>query len=357
MPVPIWQATITDRLGNVLPFASIEVRSESVGSPLATLFSDRDGLVPLGNPFQADNTGYARFFVTPGLYQITATANGEGRQWKYVVIEIGFTDPAGSFNASETQRGIIELANNAEAIAGTDDLRAITPLKTFAAIAAKVATETASGSVELATSAEVITGTDAVRAVTPAGLQAKVASDTVLGIVELATSAEAITGTDTLRAVTPAANIEAIKARSTLLAKKVVDESRISTIVLANDSVLFFPMLANRVYAFTLNAYVSSNGATDFKFRHTGPAAPINVAITRRTTDTVSTITALDAAYSAADVVLATNSTPPSASLTLTGMIQNGANAGNFNFQWAQAITGATATIVLAGSTITWSEL
>lgn len=67
------------------------------------------------------------------------------------------------------------------------------------------ATETARGVIELATSAEVITGTDAERAVTPAGLSARTATDSRVGIVELATNAEAQAGTDTARAVTPAA--------------------------------------------------------------------------------------------------------------------------------------------------------
>lgn len=72
------------------------------------------------------------------------------------------------------------------------------------------ASETVSGKVELATTAEATAGTDTVRAVTPAGLSAAVgtlvpdASTTVKGKVELATNAEATTGTDTVRAVTPA---------------------------------------------------------------------------------------------------------------------------------------------------------
>jgi len=66
------------------------------------------------------------------------------------------------------------------------------------------ATATAEGVVELATDAESVAGTAANRAVTPASLHAKTASATVIGLVELATDAEALTGTDTARAVTPA---------------------------------------------------------------------------------------------------------------------------------------------------------
>lgn len=73
------------------------------------------------------------------------------------------------------------------------------------------ASETEKGIVELATLAEVATGTDTTRAVTPAGVRQETlavipddASETVKGVVELATLAEVATGTDSLRAVTAA---------------------------------------------------------------------------------------------------------------------------------------------------------
>lgn len=66
------------------------------------------------------------------------------------------------------------------------------------------ASDTVKGIVELATDSETITGTDATRAVTPLGLAALTALDTRKGLVELATTSEATTGTDTVRAVTPA---------------------------------------------------------------------------------------------------------------------------------------------------------
>lgn len=65
------------------------------------------------------------------------------------------------------------------------------------------ASETAKGFIELATNAEVQTGTDNERAVTPAGLQSKVATETAKGIVELATQVETDAGTDDQRVLTP----------------------------------------------------------------------------------------------------------------------------------------------------------
>jgi hypothetical protein len=102
--------------------------------------------------------------------------------------------------ATETVKGVAEIATTAEAQAGTDDTRMLTPKK----LQDVTATETRKGVIELATDAEVQTGTDTARAVTPAGLASRTATETRKGIVELATSSEAIAGTDTERAVTPA---------------------------------------------------------------------------------------------------------------------------------------------------------
>lgn len=108
--------------------------------------------------------------------------------------------PVSGFAATETQKGIVELATTAEVATGTDTTRAITA----AGLAALVASATTKGIVELATDAETATGTDTSRALTPANLASLIASATAKGIVELATDAEALTGTDTTRATTPA---------------------------------------------------------------------------------------------------------------------------------------------------------
>lgn len=85
----------------------------------------------------------------------------------------------------------------------------------FAATAARPATTTASGVVELATNAEAQAGTDAARAVTPAALAACTATENRAGMVELATVAEAKTGTDGARAVTPAGLAAALASLDT----------------------------------------------------------------------------------------------------------------------------------------------
>ena len=72
-------------------------------------------------------------------------------------------DGVSILTSTTTVKGIVELATNAEAQAGSDDTRVVTP----AALKSVTATETRAGLVELATQAEVNAGTDNTRYVTP----------------------------------------------------------------------------------------------------------------------------------------------------------------------------------------------
>ncbi|MCK1517273.1 hypothetical protein IVB22_33175 [Bradyrhizobium sp. 190] len=64
--------------GNVVPGAHIEVRKEIPGQPLAALYSDRAGTISIGNPFDADSDGFARFYVVGGAYQIRVYTGASG---------------------------------------------------------------------------------------------------------------------------------------------------------------------------------------------------------------------------------------------------------------------------------------
>ncbi len=92
------------------------------------------------------------------------------------------------------------------------------------------ASDTVRGIVELATNAETATGTDATRAVTPAGLASMVSSETQKGIVELATNAETITGTDTVRAITPAGLKSVTDTINTAISGKQASDADLTTI-------------------------------------------------------------------------------------------------------------------------------
>lgn len=92
-----WQATITDEAGNVVPGAWIEVRDRlALGSPLASIYEDRAGATPLGNPCQADSEGYVRLHAVGGVYRIRAWLGPSGaptfeRVWDYVDIGVDLT--------------------------------------------------------------------------------------------------------------------------------------------------------------------------------------------------------------------------------------------------------------------------
>lgn len=86
MPLARWQGTIQDNAGNTQKNASVEVRHEIPGAPLANIYADRAGATPLGNPFLADDEGFAAFHALGGAYRITATKGGFSRTWRYVPV-------------------------------------------------------------------------------------------------------------------------------------------------------------------------------------------------------------------------------------------------------------------------------
>ncbi len=152
----------------------------------------------------------------------------------------------GVADATETVKGIAELATQAETDAGTDDTRIVTPLKLAnTPVSIPSASETTAGIAELATQTETNAGTDDARIVTPLKLDQSItgrtsavitaadeipfsdvgdsnktkkdtvqgildlvpsesaATEGVAGIAELATQAETDAGTDDTRIVTP----------------------------------------------------------------------------------------------------------------------------------------------------------
>lgn len=78
--------SVVDDNGNLVNGASVEVRHETVGAPLAILFSDRDGTTPLANPYTASDGANAGFFVGGGAYRITVTSGALSRDWRYVAV-------------------------------------------------------------------------------------------------------------------------------------------------------------------------------------------------------------------------------------------------------------------------------
>jgi hypothetical protein len=82
MSIPVFNRTITDAAGNVVPNAQITVVDERTDT-LATLFDNRDGDVGKSNPFTADINGFAQFFAAPGVYRVTAEFGALSRTWRF----------------------------------------------------------------------------------------------------------------------------------------------------------------------------------------------------------------------------------------------------------------------------------
>lgn len=123
---------------------------------------------------------------------------------------ISFGDVSFSYPyATEENAGIAEIATTAEAQAGTDKTRFVTPFT----LQQVTATTGRKGVVELATAAEAQAGTDSERALTPATLQQVTATESRKGVVALATNAEAQAGSNASKAVVPSGLKAALDAR------------------------------------------------------------------------------------------------------------------------------------------------
>jgi hypothetical protein len=119
------QFSVLDAAGNVVPSAHVEVRKEVPGQPLAVLYADRLGTTPLGNPFDADATGFAGFFVSGGAYQIraytgpTGAPTSEAPLYRYVAI--GLSAEADTV-ATRTQRVVTAAGPVVIAADDADDI-------------------------------------------------------------------------------------------------------------------------------------------------------------------------------------------------------------------------------------------
>lgn len=72
----VWQATIQNAAGDIVPGAEITVIDEGTGLN-AVIYSSKGGAA-LTNPFNADAGGFAQFYSGPGEYRITAFDIGTG---------------------------------------------------------------------------------------------------------------------------------------------------------------------------------------------------------------------------------------------------------------------------------------
>jgi len=108
MALARFQRTIVDASGNVVASPTIDVRDQATNA-LISLYSDRDGLTAISNPFTGTSAGLAAFHAAGGAYKITATSGAFSISWDWVGIgtaqEYDFTDIEDYINNQ------VELAN------------------------------------------------------------------------------------------------------------------------------------------------------------------------------------------------------------------------------------------------------
>lgn len=141
--------------------------------------------------------------------------------------------------------------------------------------------------------------------------------------------------------------VDIIKSATTTIA---------SNIVLANDAQLQFAMLASETYIIEAEIWITSLAASGYRFSITGPAAPTSVKAFLTELDDGNNRTETDvAAYGS----LRTN-TPAGTEITkllVRAVIENGANAGSFAFQFCQNVSNVAVLTVHKGSSMRYRKV
>lgn len=126
--------------------------------------------------------------------------------------------------------------------------------------------------------------------------------------------------------------------------RKPTTESVTSSTTLQNDDHFFFSVAANEIWVIQLILILTGSSAGDFSYGWTGPAGA-----------TLQNLAAL--AISVGDVIAWDYSTTRGVGGGNTPFLMNelaviGGTAGTVQFQWAQAVSNATATNVAANSVL-----
>ena len=102
MSLPVFQATIVNDSGDIIPSAVMTVLDEITGLGL-TVYSNRAGTIPLGTNgvFTAGTDGFAQFFAPAGNYRVKAeqAASGFEKTWDFVPLVGGSAFDVDSYKA------------------------------------------------------------------------------------------------------------------------------------------------------------------------------------------------------------------------------------------------------------------
>ncbi|MGY3359739.1 hypothetical protein ACVWZK_006402 [Bradyrhizobium sp. GM0.4] len=128
-----YDLTATDEQGNIISGASVEVRSEVPGQPLATLYFDRAGDTPIANPTTTDTHGDAGFFIVGGFYKIVVTSGSLTKTRRYVAVGMAQgsdIEPEGITQRYHTAAGTVTVGvDDADIIIVKKDVGEPTPVE------------------------------------------------------------------------------------------------------------------------------------------------------------------------------------------------------------------------------------
>jgi hypothetical protein len=136
---------------------------------------------------------------------------------------------------------------------------------------------------------------------------------------------------------------------------KASDTARTSTTTYADDPDLAVAMEANTTYMFDgLLLFDNGAGSSGYKWQFNGPASPTFLRLARYWVPLSGTAFAgvgVDTAYAISHTTSSTGGTNGGA-VWFSGMINNGANAGDFVVQWAQEASTGNQLVLRRGSRI-----
>jgi hypothetical protein len=135
---------------------------------------------------------------------------------------------------------------------------------------------------------------------------------------------------------------------------KISDETRTANATLTADSALQFSMAANTKYVIRIEVWFDTTAAGDFKYGFNGPAIGAGLIRMHRRAIIAGaaafTVSAVATAYDPTTGIGLAGTGTTGGYIALSGIVQNGATAGTFDFRWSQNTSDAGNTIVRAGS-------